>query len=233
MKLTFFIGLIGINVRTFLPGLSSGQKRWCLQSSRHGAWYVSSEEDHRPPLSSFFPESIIPLWWIFISNPIDWKSCDFAFLKITSCLWDFWLVYWTSVVFTCLACCFHSVTLLCLTLCDPMDYSTPGLPVHHQLPELAQLMSTESVMPSNHLILCRSLLFLFQSLPASGSFPRSQFFVSGGQNIGVSTLASDLPVNIQDWFPLGWTGWISLQSKGLSRVFSNTTIQNGQVWEGP
>ena len=64
-----------------------------------------------------------------------------------------------------------------------------------------------------------------QSFSASRSFPRSQFFVSGGQSIGVSALASVLPMNIQDWLPLGWTGWISLQSKGLSRVFSNTTVQ--------
>ena len=64
-----------------------------------------------------------------------------------------------------------------------------------------------------------------QSSPASGSFQMSHFFTSGGQSIGVSTLASVLPMNIQDWFPLGWTDWISLQSKGLSRVFSNTTVQ--------
>ena len=68
-----------------------------------------------------------------------------------------------------------------------------------------------------------------QSFPASGSFPMSQF-VSGGQNIGVSASASVLPVNIQDWFPLGWTRWISLQSKGLSRVFSNTTVQKHQFF---
>ena len=67
-----------------------------------------------------------------------------------------------------------------------------------------------------------------QSFPASGSFPISQFFKSGGQRIGVSASASVLPMNIQYWFPLGWTGWISLQSKGLSRVFSNTTIQKHQ-----
>ena len=64
-----------------------------------------------------------------------------------------------------------------------------------------------------------------QSFPASGSFPMSRFFLSGGQSIGVSALASVLPMNIQDWFPLGWTGGISLQSKGLSRVFSKTTVQ--------
>ena len=69
-----------------------------------------------------------------------------------------------------------------------------------------------------------------QSFPASGSFPVSQFFSSGGQRIGASASASVLPMNIQDWFPLGWTGWISLQSKGLSRVFSNTTVQKHQFF---
>ena len=65
-----------------------------------------------------------------------------------------------------------------------------------------------------------------QSFPPSGSFQMSQFFISGGQSTGVSASASGLPMNIQDWFPLGWTGWISLQSKEFSRVFSNTTVQN-------
>ena len=69
-----------------------------------------------------------------------------------------------------------------------------------------------------------------QSFPASGSFQKSQFFASGGQNIGVSASASDLPMNIEDWFPLRWTGWISLQLKGLSRVFSNTTVQKHQFF---
>ena len=69
-----------------------------------------------------------------------------------------------------------------------------------------------------------------QSLPASGSFPMSQLFTSGGQSIGVSALASILPMNTQDWSPLGWTGWISLQFKGLSRVFSNTTVQKHQFF---
>ena len=67
-----------------------------------------------------------------------------------------------------------------------------------------------------------------QSFPASGSFQMSQLFASGGQSIGVSTSTSVLPMNIHDWFPLGWTGWISLQSKGLSRTFSNTTVQKHQ-----
>ena len=69
-----------------------------------------------------------------------------------------------------------------------------------------------------------------QYFPASGSFPTSQFFASGGQSIAVSASASVLPMNTQDWSPLGWTGWISLQSKGLSRVFSNTTVQKYQFF---
>ena len=69
-----------------------------------------------------------------------------------------------------------------------------------------------------------------QSFPASGSFQMSQFFTSGGQSIGVSASASVLSMNIQDWFPLGWTGWSALQSKGFSRVFSNTTVQKEQFF---
>ena len=79
---------------------------------------------------------------------------------------------------------------------------------------------SSSVIPFSHL----------QSFPASGSFPMSQFFASGGQSIGFSASASVLPMNIQDWFPLGWTGCICLQSKGLSRVFSNTTVQKYQFF---
>ena len=90
---------------------------------------------------------------------------------------------------------------------------------------LLKLMFIESVMPSNHLILCRPLLLPPSIFPSIRSFPMGQFFASGGQSTGVSASASVLPMNIQDWFPLGWTGWISLQFKGLSRVFSNTTVQ--------
>ena len=87
---------------------------------------------------------------------------------------------------------------------------------------LLKLMSIESVMPSDHLILCHPLL-LSSIFHTPGSFPMSQLFSSGGQSVGAST--SVLPMNIQDWFPLGLTGWISVQSKGHSRVFSNMTIQ--------
>ena len=111
---------------------------------------------------------------------------------------------------------------LCLTLCDSMDFSSPGFPVHHQLPEFTQthvhwvgdaIQTSSSVIPFSYCL---------QSFQASGSFQMSQFFASGGQSIGVSASTSVLPKNIQDWFPLIWTGWISLQSKELSRVFSNT-----------
>ena len=97
----------------------------------------------------------------------------------------------------------------------------------HSLPNL---MFIESGMPSNHLILCHPLLLPLQSFPASGSFQMSQFFESGGQSIGVSASASVLPMNTQDSSPLGWTGCIFLQSKGLSRVFSNTTVQKHQFF---
>ena len=93
-----------------------------------------------------------------------------------------------------------------------------------------KLMSIESVMPSSHFILCRPFSSCSQSLPASESFPMSQLFAWGSQSTGVSALASVLPKNTQDWSPLEWIGWISLQSKGLSRVFSNTTVQKHQFF---
>ena len=117
------------------------------------------------------------------------------------------------------------------TLCNPMNHSTPGLPVHHQLPwvhpnpcPLSQWYHpniSSSVIP---------IFSCLQSFPASESFQMSQLFISGGQNVGVSASTSVLPMNTQDWSPLGWTGWISLQSKGLSRVFSNTTVQKHQFF---
>ena len=99
---------------------------------------------------------------------------------------------------------------------------TPG--VHPNSCPLSQwchpTVSSSEVPFSSHL----------QSFPASGSFQMSQLFISGGQSVGVLASTSVLPMNIQDWFPLGWTGWISLQSKGLSRVFSNTTVQKHRLF---
>ena len=95
---------------------------------------------------------------------------------------------------------------------------------------LLKLMPIELVMSSYHLILCHSLLLLPSIFPSIRVFSNSQFFISRGQSIGVTASASVLPMNIQDWFPLGWTGWISLVSKGLSRVFSNITVQKHQFF---
>ena len=94
---------------------------------------------------------------------------------------------------------------------------------------LLKLMSIESVMLSKLLILYVPLLLL-SIFPAMESFPVSQLFASGGQSTGISASAPALPMNIQDWFPLGLTSWISLLSKGLSRVFSNTTVWNHQFF---
>ena len=112
---------------------------------------------------------------------------------------------------------------------DLMDYSMPGFPVLHHLPEFFQ---THVILWCHPTISFSIIPFssCLQSFPASGSFQTSQFFASGGKSIGASASASVLPMNIQDWFPLGWTGWISLQSKGLSRVFSSTTVQQHQFF---
>ena len=117
---------------------------------------------------------------------------------------------------------FCSVAQLCPTLCNPMNRSTPGLPVRHQLPEF-----TQTHVHRCHPVISSSVVPFFscpQSLPASESFPMSQLFAWGGQSTGVSALASFLPKKSQGWSS-EWTGWISLQSKGLSRVFANTTVQ--------
>ena len=95
---------------------------------------------------------------------------------------------------------------------------------------LLKLMFTESVMPSNHFILCRSLLLPPSISPSIRVFSNESVLHIRGQSIRVSASASVLPMSIQDWSPLGWTGWISLQSKGFSRVFSNTTVQKHQFF---
>ena len=107
-----------------------------------------------------------------------------------------------------------------------MDCSMPGLSVQHQLPEFTEThvhWVGDAIHPCHPLSSFSSGL---RSFPASGSFQISQFFTSDGQNIGVSASTSVLPMNTQDWFPLGWTGWISLQSKGFSRVFSTPQFKS-------
>ena len=124
--------------------------------------------------------------------------------------------------------CVCSVTKLCLILCNPMDCSMPGFPVLHCLPEYAQIhvhWVGDAIQPSAALF-----SFCLQSFTASGPFPVSWFFASGDQSTGASASASVLPVNIQGGVPLGLTGLLSLLSKGLSRVFSSTTIWKHQLF---
>ena len=148
--------------------------------------------------------------WKALSSP---KSFSKAFLKAR---WWWWGVFHIQ---------FSSVAQSCPALCDPMNHSTPGLLSITNSRSSPKPMSIESVMPSTHLILCHPLL-LPSILPNVRVFPMSQLFASGGQSIGAS--ASVLPMNIQGLFPLGWAGLISLLSKGLSRVFSSTTVQKHQ-----
>ena len=121
---------------------------------------------------------------------------------------------------------FSSVSQYCLTLCYPMNRSTPGLPIHHQLLESNQNHAhwvSDAIQPSHPL--------LSPSPPAPNpSKHQGQLFAWGGQSIGVSASALVLPMNTQDWSPSRWTGGISLQSKGLSRGFSNTTVQKHQFF---
>ena len=142
-------------------------------------------------------------------------------------MWNFFCQYYNLQ--------FSSVAQSSLTLCDPMDCSTPGLHVHHQLPEFTQThvhWVSHAIQPSHPL-----------SSPSPPTFNVSQHqglfqwvssshlvFNTSNQSIEISASASVLPMNTQDWSPLGWTGWISLQSKGLSRVFSNTTVQKHQFF---
>ena len=120
-----------------------------------------------------------------------------------------------------------SVAQSCPTLCHPLNYSTPGLLSITNSQSPPKPMSIESVIPSNHLILCSPLLLLPscpQSFPASGYFRMSQLFTSAGQSIGVSASTSVFPINTQDWSPLGWTGWISCSPRDSQRVFCNITV---------
>ena len=126
---------------------------------------------------------------------------------------------------------FSSVAQSCLTFVTLWTAACQALLSITNSKSLLKLISIESVMPSNHLILCHPLL-LPSIFPSIRIFSNESVFTSGGQGIGVSASASILPMNIQDWFPLGRAGWLSLQSRGLSRVFSNITVQKHQFFGG-
>ena len=135
----------------------------------------------------------------------------YLFEKYTTIKKDFWI----SVQFS------HSVVSDSLHARPPCPSSTPGVhPNPCPVSRWCNPTISSSVVPFSS---CS------QSFPASGSFQMNQLFASGGQSIGVSASTSVLPMNTQDWFPLGWTGWLSLHSKELSRVFSNTTAQKHPI----
>ena len=150
---------------------------------------------------------------MLISKPF---SCFFSYLTTSL----FYYIFSSSFSVQ-----FSSVAQSCPTLCDPTNRSTP----------VSLSITSPEVHPNScassrwcHPAISSSVLSFSscpQSLPASESFPRSQLFSWGGQSIGVSASVTVLPINTQNWSPLGWTGWISLQSKGLSKVSSNTTVQ--------
>jgi len=123
-----------------------------------------------------------------------------------------------------------SLAQLCLTLCDLMDCSMPGFPVHHQLPELTQTQSIESVMPSNHLILCCPLLLLPSIFPSIRVFSKKSVLRIRWPKYCSFSFSINTSNEYSDWLLLGLTGWISLQSKGVSRVFSNTIVQKHQFF---
>ena len=125
---------------------------------------------------------------------------------------------------------FSSVTQSCPTLRNPMDCSMPGCPVHHQLPELLKVTSIELVMPSNHLILCCPLLCLPSTFPSIRVFSNESILCIRWPKHWSFSFSISPSNEYSGLISFGWTGWISLQSKGLSRVFSNATVQKHQFF---
>ena len=182
-------------------------------------------------MSLFYPVIWLIAWldiMFYVENNI---PC--TFLRQFDIVFSFWCRFDFSAIF----CPWHSEILQCYpwsasqfshsvmsdSLWPPWTAACQASLSFTMSWSLLKLMSIESLMPYNHLILCRPLLLL-------PPIPPSQLFASGGQSIGVSASASVLPMNVQDWFPLGWTGWIFSLSKGLSWVFSNTTVQKYQFF---
>ena len=138
-------------------------------------------------------------------------------------------IWWDRSSDSWMFCSFSSVAQSFPNLCNHVDCSMPGFPIHHQLPELTQTYIHwvgDGIQPCHPILSPSSAFNLSQH---KGLF-LCQFFASGGKSIGVSASASVFPMNVQDRFPLEWTGWISLQLNGLSRNFSNTTFQNHQFF---
>ena len=169
---------------------------------------------------------------LFFSISLHWTLRK-TFLSLLAILWNS-AFRWISLSFSLLpfsSVQFSSVAQSCLTLCDPMNHSTPGLPVHQQLPESTQThvhRLSDAIQPSHPLLSPFPPAFnLFQH---QGLFQWVIFFASGGQSTGASALASVFPMNIQDWFPWGLTGLISLQFKGLSSLLQHHSSKASVLW---
>ena len=210
--------LVALGLSLSLSSEHTSKAAACTPGSRLSPWTASTST----LTLDLYPPELREIKVCFLKPPILWHFV-FAAQAKTLCWQSEWIVEKVSKVPKSeLAYCCCSGAQSCPALCNPMDCGTPGFPVHHQLLELTQThvhSNSSSVVPFSSYP---------QSLPASGTFEMSQFFASGGQSIGASASASVLPMNIQDWSPLGWTTLTSLQSKGLSRVFSNTTVQKHQ-----
>ena len=180
---------------------------WWPQFSKHTLLLYTSEPLSRQSLPKWPP---VFIFCGYITN----------YHKVSGLTKRGW--FFVSVQFT-------SVAQSCPTLCDPVDCSTLGFPVHHQLLEIAHVhWVSDAIQPSHPLSSPSPLAFNLSR--HQGFFPVSQLFSSGGQSIGVSASASVLPMNIQDWFPLGWTGWISLLSKGLSSLLQFHISKASILW---
>ena len=150
---------------------------------------------------------------------------------LDSCILTSWYLLHVAILISYLLSSVQLLSRVLLFLTPCMDCSTPGFPCPSPTPRACS--NSYSSSRWCHPTISFSVVAFSscpQSFQASGSFPMTQFFTSGGQRIGASGSASVLPMNIQDWFPWGLTGWISLLSKGLSRVFSNTTVQKHQFF---
>ena len=203
--------------------------KWVRVSKMASLSITNSQNLHKlMPIMSMMPSN-----HLILCHPLLLLPSVFPSIRVfsnESVLRIRWPKYW-SFSFSISSVQFSSVAQSCPILCDLMDCNTLGHPIHHQLPEFTQThvhWVGDTIQPFS----CSVVPFssCLQSFPASGSFQMRQLFDSGNRSIRVTASTSVLPMNIQDWFPLWWTGWISLLSKGLSRVFSNTTVQKHQFF---
>ena len=206
-----------------------------INGHRRGLWGLTGTQKSPVRVKSYNLLKLPPSWFCMSNSPfylgdrpereLVWLLwfllfCSFSDIFSSQCWQRLQVGWWKITVFW-----FSSVAQSCLTLCDPMKRTTPGLPVHHQLPEFTQThvhWVSYAFQPSHPLS--------SPSPPALNLSQRQGLFkwVSSSHQVAkvlVSASASVLPMNTQDWSPSGWTGWISLQSKGLSRVFSNIAVQ--------